>query len=124
MYMDLDGSTSTAEEEHTWKQLTEENQSVTIYGYIYKGKQKLSTDVSKANTEYFLASRYIGAEPGNTYWGVKTVSSTGGSIGRGLSFSYRNDLTETFGVRPVVYLKTDIGLEYDENTGYKIKYQT
>ena len=60
-YMALDASNSTDEtsSSHTWKSLsTTANSYVTMYQYTYSGSRTLSIKVSKADTHYWLASRY------------------------------------------------------------------
>lgn len=62
-YMAFDVSTTTEEttSSHTWKSLsTTANSYVTMYQYTYSGSRTLSTEVIKADKDYWLASRYLG----------------------------------------------------------------
>ena len=60
-YMALDASNSTQETEasHTWNELTAVNPVVTMYDYTYGGDQTLDISASKADTNYWLASRSL-----------------------------------------------------------------
>ena len=58
-YMELDASNSPTGLIYTWNELTESNPRVTMYQYTYSGSQTLDTSVSKADTYYWLASRYL-----------------------------------------------------------------
>ena len=123
-YMAFDVSTTTEEttSSHTWKSLsTTANSYVTMYQYTYSGSQTLSTEVSKADTHYWLASRYLDFSGNGVYCSARYVSTGGNCSTSGLYYSlggggYRCD----GGVRPVVYLKSDIQLSYDSSSGYTI----
>jgi len=123
-YMAFDVSTTTEEttSSHTWKSLsTTANSYVTMYQYTYSGSRTLSTEVSKADTHYWLASRYLDFSGNGVYCSARYVSTGGNCSTSGLYYSlggggYRCD----GGVRPVVYLKSDIQLSYDSSSGYTI----
>ena len=122
-YMELDASNLTQETEasHTWKELTESNPSVTMYQYTYSGSRTLDKNVSKADTYYCLASRYLDYNDDEVYYYSSNVLTGGnnyknclcGSNGHSNSYHYG-------GVRPVVYLESGIKLSYDETNGYTI----
>lgn len=123
-YMALDASNSTqeTEESYTWNELTESNPSVTIYAYIYSGRLTLDTSVSKADTSYWLASRNLNFSSDHVGFAACYVSSSGGAgYNYDLCNSYGYTDSDYNGVRPVVYLKSDIKLSYDETSGYTIK---
>lgn len=85
------------------------------------GRQTLPTTVSKADTSYWLASRDLGYNDNMAIYYAHHVTTDGGryadylynSIGFGLDIG-------NYGVRPVVYLKSDIQLSYDSSSGYTI----
>ena len=123
-YMALDASNSTDEtsSSHTWKSLpTTANSYVTMYQYTYSGSQTLPTTVSKADTSYWLASRYLGYDIDRVIYYARYVNSDGNTIRDFLYFSDgSSDRRNYYGVRPVVYLKSDIQLSYDSSSGYTI----
>ncbi len=120
-YMALDASNSTDEtsSSHTWKTLpTTANSYVTMYQYTYSGSQTLPIEVSKADTYYCLASRSFSC--GNDYVNyLARFVIDGASYGVLYNPNSTND-SSSFGVRPVVYLKSDIQLSYDSSSGYTI----
>ena len=122
-YMAFDVSTTTEEttSSHTWKSLpTTANSYVTIYDYTYIGSQTLPTEVSKADTFYWLASRFLGYAYYVTYF-VRQVDTAGDdTYGSYLYTGTGGDSIVRSGVRPVVYLKSDIQLSYDSSSGYTI----
>ena len=122
-YMAFDVSTTTEEttSSHTWKSLpTTANSYVTIYDYTYIGSQTLPTEVSKADTFYWLASRFLGYAYYVTYF-VRQVDTAGDdTYGSYLYNSTGGDSIVRSGVRPVVYLKSDIQLSYDSSSGYTV----
>ena len=123
-YMALDASNSTEEttSSHTWKSLsTTANSYVTMYQYTYSGSRTLSTEVSKADTHYWLASRYLSYGDLNVTYYARLVY-TDGSDKRGNLYAAdgSNYFPSYYGVRPVVYLKSDIQLSYDSSSGYTI----
>lgn len=120
-YMALDASNSTQETEasHTWNELTAVNPVVTMYQYTYSGSRTLALSVSMADTHYWLASRYINYKDGNVYYNAHNVGVNGYdylcSSGDGNFYIYES------GVRPVVYLRTDVELVYDGvNNSYSL----
>ena len=123
MYMALDASSSTEEttSSHTWKSLpTTANSYVTIYDYTYSGSQTLPTEVSKADTYYWLASRFLGYAYYVTYF-VRQVDTAGGNNYGGYLYTANGGYSNYYsGVRPVVYLKSDAKLSYDASNGYTI----
>lgn len=123
-YMALDASNSTEEttSSHTWKSLsTTANSYVTMYQYTYSGSQTLPIEVSKADTHYWLASRHLAYFSYGVYYNASNVGTDGDSYDNHnlcTSHGYSNYLN--YGVRPVVYLKSDIQLSYDSSSGYTI----
>ena len=120
-YMALDASNSTDEtsSSHTWKTLpTTANSYVTMYQYTYSGSQTLPIEVSKADTYYCLASRSFTC-------GYDYVNYLARFVIDGASYGIlynpnSTNASSSFGVRPVVYLKSNIQLSYDETNGYTI----
>lgn len=122
-YMAFDVSTTTEEttSSHTWKSLsTTANSYVTMYQYTYSGSRTLSTEVSKADTHYWLASRYLVCNNNNVGYYARFISTVGSNGNNILCNSYGNSYNYNYGVRPVVYLKSDIQLSYDSSSGYTI----
>ena len=122
-YMALDASNSTDEtsSSHTWKSLsTTANSYVTMYQYTYSGSRTLSTEVSKADTHYWLASRCLYYGYGDVGCGALNVDTAGRNYGSALYNSRGVGTSINYGVRPVVYLKFDIQLSYDSSSGYTI----
>ena len=122
-YMAFDVSTTTEEttSSHTWKSLpTTANSYVTIYDYTYIGSQTLPTEVSKADTYYWLASRFLGYAYYVTYF-VRQVDTAGDDTYGSYLYTVTggNSIVRS-GVRPVVYLKSDAKLSYDASNGYTI----
>ena len=123
-YMALDASNSTQETEasHTWNELTAVNPVVTMYQYTYSGSKTLYTSVSKADTNYWLASRNLNFSSDYVGFAACYMGSSGGAgYNYDLCNSYGYTDSDYNGVRPVVYLKSDIKLSYDETSGYTIK---
>lgn len=123
-YMALDASNSTDEtsSSHTWKSLsTTANSYVTMYQYTYSGRRTLSTEVSKADTYYWLASRALYCDYGNVRYNARLVYTDGyDSYSNFYAANGSNYFPSDYGVRPVVYLKSDIQLSYDSSSGYTI----
>ena len=149
-YMELDASTSTSEGLHTWKNLSSTNSNVTLYNYTYNGTSTLSTDVSKRDTYYWLASRCISA--GDTVqYGASYLDDSGNDSAVALykvdtsgiaTHNFANNNISTYSMntatlpshfqidsetnlyaaafRPVVYLNPNIKLTYDTTNGYTI----
>ena len=123
-YMALDAS-SVAEEttsSHALKTLSKNIYSqVTMYQYTYSGSQTLPTEVSKADTYYWLASRSLYCDSSNVNYKVYYVNY---DLGAKEFYLYSSERffgnVKTAGVRPVVYLKSDIQLSYDSSSGYTI----
>ena len=122
-YMNLDASTSTAEGEHDWSELTNIGDYVEIKDYTYSRSKNLPTAVCKADTSYWLASRYVRPGVSNMNFSARSVNVNGDASIYILilysSFDYSNNIDN--GVRPVVYLKSDITLNYDSASGYTIQ---
>lgn len=123
-YMAFDMSTTTEEttSSHTWKSLsTTANSYVTMYQYTYSGSRTLSTEVSKADTYYWLASRHLNYDNDHVTYYVHLVYTDGYDKRGNLYASNGNNYYPSdYGVRPVVYLKSDIQLSYDSSSGYTI----
>lgn len=122
-YMAFDVSTTTEEttSSHTWKSLpTTANSYVTIYDYTYIGSQTLPTEVSKADTDYWLASRFLGYAYYVTYFVRKVDTAGEDTYGSYLYTVTGGNSIVRSGVRPVVYLKSDIQLSYDSSSGYTV----
>ena len=123
-YMALDASNSTDEtsSSHTWKSLsTTANSYVTMYQYTYSGRRTLSTEVSKADTYYWLASRSLNFSNNDVmYWARLVYTDGNDKRGNLYSSDGSNYYPSDYGVRPVVYLKSDIQLSYDSSSGYTI----
>ena len=122
-YMAFDVSTTTEEttSSHTWKSLpTTANSYVTIYDYTYIGSQTLPTEVSKADTDYWLASRFLGYAYYVTYFVRKVDTAGDDTYGSYLYTVTGGNSIVRSGVRPVVYLKSDIQLSYDSSSGYTV----
>ncbi len=126
-YMAFDVSTTTEEttSSHTWKSLsTTANSYVTMYQYTYSGSRTLSTEVSKADTHYWLASRYLSCDISSVTFSARRVYTDGDNNGgiflygsRGISYDRDS------GVRPVVYLKSTAKLSnYSSTNGYTLSY--
>ena len=122
-YMAFDVSTTTEEttSSHTWKSLsTTANSYVTMYQYTYSGSRTLSTEVSKADTHYWLASRYLYYDNGLVNYSARGDDTDGSNSANNLCTSLGGRGYSRYGVRPVVYLKSDIQLSYDSSSGYTI----
>lgn len=85
-YLDVDASPVITEGETEWKELTADNPTMTFYDYVYRGEQTLPISISKADTEYWLASR--GSYAGEYLWftGLLVLSS-GKDIGMSITDS-------------------------------------
>ena len=101
-----------------------------VYNTIYQilfGKYAVNTDsyeISFVGTgtqpRYWLASESANAVNSGVYWGLRRVSE-GGVYNRGMYFSTgTEDSFDDYGVRPIVYLRSDISLEWN-NTLQKWK---
>ena len=127
-YMILDASNSVEEtsSSNTWESLSSTTNSyVTMYQYKYSGHQTLPTTVSKADTYYWLATRfqYYTEDDYSVYYGARNVSVNGYDSNdyplctcHGFTFEF------SCGVRPVVYLKSNIKLSYHATNGYILSY--
>ena len=71
---------------------------------------------------YWLASDFVSAHSGyGVYWGLRSVSD-GGVYYYGLYYSSGDEYGNSYGVRPVVSLKSDVSLEWNETAKeWKIK---
>ena len=71
---------------------------------------------------YWLASDFVSAYSGyGVYWGLRSVSD-GGVYYYGLYYSSGDEYGNSYGVRPVVSLKSDVSLEWNETAKeWKIK---
>ena len=126
-YMALDASNSTDEtsSSHTWKSLsTTANSYVTMYQYTYSGSRTLSTEVSKADTHYWLASRYLSYDDRNVTYYARLVYTDGyDKRGNLYAADGTNYYPSDYGVRPVVYLKSTAKLSnYSSTNGYTLSY--
>ena len=126
-YMAFDVSTTTEEttSSHTWKSLsTTANSYVTMYQYTYSGSRTLSTEVSKADTHYWLASRYLSYDDRNVTYYARLVYTDGyDKRGNLYAADGTNYYPSDYGVRPVVYLKSTAKLSnYSSTNGYTLSY--
>ncbi len=126
-YMALDASNSTDEtsSSHTWKSLsTTANSYVTMYQYTYSGRRTLSTEVSKADTYYWLASRALYCDYGDVRYNARLVYTDGyDSYSNFYASDGSNYYPSDYGVRPVVYLKSTAKLSnYSSTNGYTLSY--
>ena len=125
-YMALDASNSTDEtsSSHTWKSLsTTANSYVTMYQYTYSGSRTLSTEVSKADTHYWLASRYHYYHDYGVSYHARGVNTDGDDYHDVLYSSNAGGYARNGGVRPVVYLKSTAKLSnYSSTNGYTLSY--
>ena len=125
-YMALDASNSTDEtsSSHTWKTLpTTANSYVTMYQYTYSGSRTLSTEVSNADTHYWLASRFLNCNYNLVYYNARRVYPNGSYYDDYLFNSSGSSGISSSGVRPVVYLKSTAKLSnYSSTNGYTLSY--
>ena len=121
-YMALDASNSTQETEssHAWYELTADKPVITIYQYTYSVDRILDRRVQTADTHYWLATRYLYVFDDHVRYYVGSAND-GDLIEYMMCSSYGRYDNSDSGVRPVVYLKSDIKLSYDETSGYTIK---
>ncbi len=121
-YMALDASNSTQETEssHAWYELTADKPVITIYQYTYSVARILDRRVQTADTHYWLATRYLYVFDDHVRYHVGSAND-GDLIEYMMCSSYGRYDNSDSGVRPVVYLKSDIKLSYDETSGYTIK---
>ena len=121
-YMALDASNSTQETEasYTWNELTADNPVVTMYQYTYSGSRTLATSVRKADTRYWLTSRYFDYYDGGVLYYARAVYANGNEINYNLYVSGGVYNGYYCGVRPVVYLQSGIKLSYNATNGYTI----
>ena len=121
-YMALDASNSTQETEssHAWYELTADKPVITIYQYTYSVAGILDRRVQTADTHYWLATRYLYVFDDHVRYHVGSAND-GDLNDYMMCSSYGRYDNSDSGVRPVVYLKSDIKLSYDETSGYTIK---
>ena len=121
-YMALDASNSTQETEssHAWYELTADKPVITIYKYTYSAARILDRRVQTADTHYWLATRYLYVFDDHVRYHVRSAND-GDLNDCMMCSSYGRYDNSDSGVRPVVYLKSDIKLSYDETSGYTIK---
>ena len=121
-YMALDASNSTQETEssHAWYELTADKPVITIYKYTYSVAGILDRRVQTADTHYWLATRYLYVFDDHVRYHVRSAND-GDLNDCMMCSSYGRYDNSDSGVRPVVYLKSDIKLSYDETSGYTIK---
>ena len=121
-YMALDASNSTQETEssHAWYELTADKPVITIYQYTYSVAGILDRRVQTADTHYWLATRYLYVFDDHVRYHVSSAND-GDLNDYMMCSSYGRYDNSDSGVRPVVYLKSDIKLSYDETSGYTIK---
>ena len=76
---------------------------------------------SRKKAIYWLASDYANANNNNVNWGLRNVND-GDVDGLCLCSSYEYQDSRSYGVRPVVSLKSDVSLEWNETAKeWKIK---
>ena len=121
-YMALDASNSTQETEssHAWYELTADKPVITIYQYTYSVAGILDRRVQTADTHYWLATRYLYVFDDHVRYHVRSAND-GDLNDYMMCSSYGRYDNSDSGVRPVVYLKSNIKLSYDETSGYTIK---
>ena len=94
-----------------------------LFGYNKIGTDKGFRDFTngKLSQNYWLASDCADAGSNGVYWGLRDVYS--GDIGYfRLYNSYGNEGSPSYGVRPVVSLKSDVSLEWNDTAKeWKIK---
>ena len=106
----------------------------TCYGYNisnYSGLDDVSKKVILGNPQegtdyyftssgaemiYWLGSSNVDTYSSNAYFGLRYVYSDGLDYGGGLYISYGRSASNYFGVRPVVFLQSDINLEYNNTS--------
>lgn len=88
------------------------------------GRQTLPTTVSKADTSYWLASRYLGYGYDYVAYNARNVNTDGNNSSIYYLYdSYGNSFGVKYGVRPVVYLKSTAKLSnYSSTNGYTLSY--
>ena len=120
-YMALDASNSTQETEssHAWYELTADKPVITIYQYTYSVAGILDRRVQTADTHYWLATRYLYVFDDHVRYHVRSAND-GDLNDYMMCSSYGRYDNSDSGVRPVVYLKSDIQLSYDSSSGYTI----
>ena len=93
-----------------------------LFGKYTIDNNSYSRSFTGTGTEpyYWLASDYALVD-NYVHWGLRLVYN--GCVGsRSLYFSYGNESSNSHGVRPVVSLKSDISLEWNETAKeWKIK---
>ena len=120
-YMELDASNSTQETEasHAWYELTADKPVITIYQYTYSVAGILDRRVQTADTHYWLATRYLYVFDDHVRYHVRSAND-GDLNDYMMCSSYGRYDNSDSGVRPVVYLQSNIKLSYDETNGYTI----
>ena len=82
----------------------------------------IGRDMGTRQQNYWLASEYADAYDVGAYWGLRCVGYGGNVTDNRLYFSSGNEDDINDGVRPVVSLKSDISLEWNETAKeWKIK---
>ena len=121
-YMELDASNSIQETEssHAWYELTADKPVITIYQYTYSVAGILDRRVQTADTHYWLATRYLYVFDDHVRYHVRSAND-GDLNDYMMCSSYGRYDNSDSGVRPVVYLQSNIKLSYDETSGYTIK---
>ena len=92
---------------------------INVENDTYGGSQTLPNSVSNADKNYWLASTYIYNAAGFVYY---YVSNLGESSNEYLYDGSGGSSTLFSGVRPVVYLKSNIKLSYHATNGYTLSY--
>ena len=120
-YMELDASNSIQETEssHAWYELTADKPVITIYQYTYSVAGILDRRVQTADTHYWLATRYLYVFDDHVRYHVRSAND-GDLNDYMMCSSYGRYDNSDSGVRPVVYLQSNIKLSYDETNGYTI----
>ena len=82
----------------------------------------IGRDMGTRQQNYWLASDYADADSSNVRWGLRCVGYGGNVTDNRLYFSSGEEFSVSDGVRPVVSLKSDISLEWNETAKeWKIK---
>ena len=87
-----------------------------LFGYDKVGSDNYFRDFTngKCAQNYWLASDYADASLNDVYWGLRYVYD--GDVSRSYRLCISNGIEDSFsrGVRPVVSLKSDVSLEWNE----------
>lgn len=114
-YMELDATTSIEEEKHNWKELSTEGEQVTLYQYT-NGIGSYLMNKFSTNIKYFVATRYLNWHVGGLQFHLRVVSEKNVSHTRYWmgADNINNTNTHSYCVRPIVYLKENVNIQYNE----------